>query len=110
MTGKTVLETAAHVGVLRGGGPDDPFRDTPLMVMAGTSASGGTPGGGGTLAVNEEALARLVDLWHKLEVPAMQRFDFMCKYVRYTRARTCVLMYHICRWMYHTLLPPIYLG
>lgn len=37
---------------------------------------------GSNKAVNEDMINRLDAMWAKLEVPSLQRFDFMCKYVR----------------------------
>ena len=38
---------------------------------------------GSNKAVNEDMINRLDAMWAKLEVPSLQRFDFMCKYVRW---------------------------
>ena len=32
--------------------------------------------------VNDDMINRLELMWQQLEVPSLQRFDFMCKYVR----------------------------
>ena len=49
--------------------------DTTLAVFLCRAASVAT-------ALNEDMVHRLEALWEKLAVPSLQRFDFMCKYVR----------------------------
>lgn len=68
-------------------GATDPFLSKPVGMeeakQAGSNArqrSSGRIAGPGEGIIDEDLMERLDKLWLKLEVPATNRFDFMCKY------------------------------